>query len=95
MYIQVYLSFLRRTNNRTQQSTYKLHVICERRKPKSDISSNLSGTVLETDVGELSCREMYRYLVASNGYFGGHEFTDIRMHIRYKDPNTCLSQFLN
>ena len=27
-------------------------------------------------------------------YFGGHEFTDIRMHIRY-DLDTCLLPFLN
>ena len=31
--------------------------------------------------------------LTSNGYFGGHEFTDIRMHIRYEDLDTC-SQFL-
>ena len=30
------------TNNRTQQNTY-LHFNCEQRKPKSGISSNLSG----------------------------------------------------
>ena len=34
------------TSNRTQQSTYKLHVICERRKRKSGISSNLSGNCI-------------------------------------------------
>ena len=34
------------TNNQTQQSTYKLHAICERRKRNSGISSNLSWTCI-------------------------------------------------
>ena len=55
------------------------------------------GTVLESDVGELSCRECIDtwFRRTSNGYFGGQAFTDIRMHFRYEDPNTYLSPFLN
>ena len=51
------------TNNRTQQSTYKLHVICEQRKPKAGIFSNLSGNCIGNRWQELSYQEMHRYRV--------------------------------